>query len=90
MPEQTSLASVLNELKIHLQAGITLPFEAVIVAALETWVKGRENMDPAIRNEWDRLMLGMARPVVLCVTDGFNKINKALGIEAPVNNAQPQ
>ena len=73
----------ITEITKLLQLNVTMPYESAFVAVITAWSHARTEMDPAVRDEWDRLGLDLARPGILFLTDAFNKLNVSLGITEP-------
>lgn len=78
MPDATSL---INTLK--LQAGITLPFEQVIVAILDTAARTRETMSQENRDRQDKLTLDFSEAIVRRIIRVMDDLDTAMGVEVP-------
>ena len=72
----SNVEKVIADLKI--QAGITLPFESVIVAILNYATTNRETMTQPNRDRWDDLGLDLVEPMVRGAISLLEKLSAQL------------
>ena len=68
-----NIEKVITDLKI--QAGLTLPLESVIVAAINYATTNRATMSQANIDRWDDLALDLAEPIGRGLVTLFEKIS---------------